>query len=175
MRAKMSLVPILVLFLVAPLLAEKSMGMECGMKKGMEGMHSEHWMNPHHISMVFKYAEKKVEGDLKDKVRSLRTSSMEKILRQKAEVDIARMRVKDLMEDPSFNGSDLKKAIRNLKDAEYQFSTLCVDALMKLRDLIGLDLFKEVTTGCPKEKMMKMQMQMKSQGMKMHHMDDDED
>ncbi len=124
---------------------------DCGMGMmadgGMMGCSMMRPLSPHTVTAMFNKAIKSVDGDLVEEVRNLKEVSLEKILRKKTELQIAKMKLKDVMSDPNFSKNDLLKAIDDVNKAELQLDHEMVNTLAQLRDLIGPETYKSLQSG----------------------------
>jgi len=151
-------------------MAPGAMMMMCG--EGEYGMHGGMmlglgWANPHHISMVYSKAENLVDEKMKKKVRTLKISILEKILRQKTEVEIAKLRMKNLLQDPNFKEEDVKKALNSFAQEETKLREQTINALVKLRELVGIKVFEKAFQMHPME-MCRPMLEEGKMPMKMH-------
>lgn len=110
-----------------------------GMMQGMGMMHGN--MCIQHISKTFSRAEDMAAEDIKSKVRSLRMSTLEKLIRQEAEVRIAHMNLHTMLMDPNSKDKDIEKQLKNLNGQENKLKEIAVPSLISLRKLIGAEKF----------------------------------
>jgi hypothetical protein len=140
-----------ILLVSSPFLqAQMPGGMEGGMKCGM---HAEmfHMGGMDHLYMVFKRAENLTEGEVRERVLSLKNSSLEELLRQETEVKIARLRMRSIFSDPNFNEKDAMEAIHRLEREETKLLELIFKTLLKLRELVGEDVYERAIQCGPME------------------------
>lgn len=110
-----------------------SMMQEMGMMHG--------YMCINHISRIFSSAEDIASDDIKSKVLSLKKPTLEKLIRQEAEVRIARMNLHMSLMDPSAKDKDIEKELKNLNEQENKLKEIAISSLISLRKLIGAEKF----------------------------------
>ena len=99
------------------------------------------YMCIHHISRIFSIAEDIASDDIKSKVLSLKKPTLEKLIRQEAEVRIARMNLHMSLADPSAKDKDIEKELKNLNEQENKLKEIAISSLISLRKLIGAEKF----------------------------------
>jgi len=109
------------------------------MMQGMGMMHGN--MCIQHISKIFAGAEEIASDDIKSKIRSLKMSTLEKLIRQEAEVRIAHMNLPTLLMDPNSKDKDIEKQLKNLNEQENKLKEMAISSLISLRKLIGAEKF----------------------------------
>ena len=109
------------------------------MMQGMGMMHGN--MCIQHISKTFSSAEDMMGEDIKSKVSSLKMSTLEKLIRQEAEVRIAHMNLHTLLIDPNSKDKDIEKQLKNLNEQENNLKEIAISSLISLRKLIGAEKF----------------------------------
>jgi len=116
-----------------------------GMMPGMSMMQSMGMMHGNmciqHISKTFSSAEDMAGEDIKSKVSSLKMSTLEKLIRQEAEVRIAHMNLHTLLIDPNSKDKDIEKQLKNLNEQENNLKDIAISSLISLRKLIGAEKF----------------------------------
>lgn len=128
-----------------------------GMMQGMGMMQGK--MSVQHISKTFSSAENMAAEDIKSKVRFLKMSTLEKLIRQEAEVRIAHMNLHTLLMDSNSKDKDIEKQLKNLNEQENKLKEIAVFSLISLRKLIGTEKFGQI---CKKGHMGMMQMKCSS-------------
>lgn len=113
-----------------------------GMMQGTGMMQGK--MSVQHISKIFSKAEGIVSGDVKAKVSSLKMSTLEKLIRQEAEVRIAHMNLHTLLMDSNSKDKDIEKQLKNLNEQENKLKEIAVFSLISLRKLIGTEKFGQI-------------------------------
>jgi hypothetical protein len=109
------------------------------MMQGMGMMHGN--MCIQHISKTFSSAEDMAGEDIKSKVSSLKMSTLEKLIRQEAEVRITHMNLHTLLIDPNSKDKDIEKQLKNLNKQENNLKEIAISSLISLRKLIGAEKF----------------------------------
>lgn len=118
-----------------------------GMGNMMGGMHmmpAYGMMEMHYFGNIFYRAENLVDENLRAKVRDLRINTMEKILREKTEVQIIKMKLFEAINDPEFKESEVKNLSASLEKRESKIRNILIDALSQLRKTIGKENYKKV-------------------------------
>ncbi len=122
-------------------------GMMGGMMQGMMG--GSHLLSPMHLKHAFQKALMMTSDPAKKKeIRSLKMKVMEKVIRQKAEVQIAQMELKDLLSDPNFDPKAVKKAMKKAMDAKATLQSTILNGFVSLRESLGSEAFGKVFP-CP--------------------------
>jgi|Deesub1362B_J571_1020462.scaffolds.fasta_scaffold00008_133 hypothetical protein len=119
-------------------------GMMGGMMSGMHIMSGYGMMEMHYFGKLFYRAENIVDENLKGKVKSLRMQTMEKILREKTEIQIIKMKLFEALKDPNFKESEAKNLSASLEKRESKIRNVLIDALSALRKTIGKENFKKL-------------------------------
>ena len=85
---------------------------------------------------------------LTEKQKTSLSSIPEKYLyplrRMEAEYDIARMKINNLMKDPDFDLSVVRRETKLLQNVALEMSYLSLDAIAEIRNIIGLENFKTI-------------------------------
>ena len=112
------------------------------MMQGMGMMQGK--MSVQHISKIFSKAEGIVSGDVKAKVSSLKMSTMEKLIRQEAEVSIAKMKLHGSLMNPKAKDNEIKKNLKNSNEQENKLKEISISSLISLRKLIGAEKYGQI-------------------------------
>lgn len=64
--------------------------------------------------------------------------------KKEADYDIARMKVNNLMQDPTFNPAQAKKETKRLEETALDMANISIDALAEIRSAIGVENFKTI-------------------------------
>lgn len=64
--------------------------------------------------------------------------------RKEADYDIARMKVNNLMQDPTFDTAQAKKETKILEETALDMANISIDALAEIRSAIGVENFKTI-------------------------------
>lgn len=121
--------------------------MGCMMGSGMMG--GQHILSTMHLKHAFQKAMMMTtDPEKKKEIRSLKMKVMEKVIRQKAEVQIAQMELKDLLSDPNFDPKAVKKAMKKVMDAKATLQSTVLNGFVSLRETVGSETFSKVFP-CP--------------------------
>ena len=86
--------------------------------------------------------------DLTEEQRERLSTIQEKyvfpLAKEEAEYNISRMKVVNIIQDPSFSPAEAKKASKALKETALEMSYVLIDGLVELRTVIGMENYKMI-------------------------------
>ena len=122
-------------------------GMMGGYHSGMMGGHSA--LSTTHLKHLFQRAlMSTTDANKKKEIKSLKSSVITKVIRQKADLQIAEMELNDLLSSPDFDSKAVKKAVKKVMDAKTTLKTTILKGLVSLRQILGQESFGKVYP-CP--------------------------
>ncbi len=97
--------------------------------------------NGGHLLMLLKRAQMTAPEDLRPRIQEMEDRYYDRILRHRAEIQIAKHRLHRLFQDPKATEKDLKKARKTLMEAKQALGQLCFQGMLELRSLLGPEAF----------------------------------
>ncbi len=121
-------------------------GPHAGERMMMHGMHGGMMEPGTHLLHLIKRARSTATGETADKLRQLEDRYYEKIVRQQAEVRVAKHRFFGLLQDPKASDRDLQKAHQTLMDKKAALAQTCFQGMLELRKILGAEAFANLFT-----------------------------
>lgn len=102
------------------------------------------------VGQLIKSAESlELTSSQMNRLEDIKQKHLFALIRENAELEIAKIKVKDTVRKPDFNPKGLKERIRAMAEIKLRIAELSVDAMAAVRSTIGMDNYELLVENMP--------------------------
>jgi hypothetical protein len=128
----------------AGMMGRGMMGTQGGMMRGMPHMYS---MMVQHVIMKANTLD--LTDAQKKELANIEEKSLYPLVQKEADFKVSHMKIMSMLRDPNFDPSKVKAEIKASNDINLEMANMSVDALVAVRNAIGLENFKKARLMMP--------------------------